>query len=97
METLTPWGVAHKCLQTTTLQDYIIPADTIIVTNLAAMHSDKDFWGDPELFRPERFLSDDGKNLGKDWSLPFGFGMILLYTLVTFHLILLYFVVMFNF
>ncbi|KAK0092808.1 hypothetical protein PV326_000549 [Microctonus aethiopoides] len=74
METLTPWSVAHKCLQTTTLQDYIIPVDTIIVTNLSAMHSDKDFWGDPEVFRPERFLSDDGKNLGKDWSLPFGFG-----------------------
>jgi len=37
------------------------------------MHHDPDLWGDPEIFRPERFLKEDGQ-LAKDISLPFGFG-----------------------
>nr|UEN71137.1 cytochrome P450 4AV17 [Meteorus pulchricornis] len=73
IEPLTPWSVAHKCVETTTLQNYTISAGTIIITNLAAMHSDEEFWGDPDIFRPERFLDDNSK-LGKDWTLPFGFG-----------------------
>ncbi|XP_036150628.1 probable cytochrome P450 304a1 [Monomorium pharaonis] len=37
------------------------------------MHHDPDLWGDPEVFRPERFLKEDGQ-LAKDFSLPFSFG-----------------------
>lgn len=35
---------------------------------------DKDLWGDPEVFRPERFLDESGQLKKKDWSLPFGAG-----------------------
>lgn len=74
METLTPWSVAHRCTETTTLQNYTIPTDTIMITNLSAMHMDPAVWGDPNTFRPDRFLTADQSQLGKDWSLPFGFG-----------------------
>lgn len=73
IETLTPLSVAHKNVTKTTLGGYEIPANTPIFTNLAAMHHDPDMWGDPEVFRPERFLREDGQ-LAKDLSLPFGFG-----------------------
>ena len=35
---------------------------------------DKKFWGDPENFRPSRFLSKDGKFEKKEQFIPFGFG-----------------------
>lgn len=72
-ETLTPLSVFHKSIRNTTLQGYFIPAGTVMINNLAAMNHDPDLWGDPENFRPERFLTDDGR-LNKDISFPFGIG-----------------------
>ncbi|XP_015113890.1 probable cytochrome P450 304a1 [Diachasma alloeum] len=73
METLTPMGVLHRCVENTTLRGYDIPVNTVMITNLAAMHNDPDFWGDPENFRPERFLDKNGQPV-KDFTLPFGLG-----------------------
>lgn len=35
---------------------------------------DKQHWGDPEVFRPERFLNDAGKIINDSWLIPFGIG-----------------------
>ncbi|KAI4491407.1 hypothetical protein M0804_002799 [Polistes exclamans] len=72
-ETITPLGVGHRATKDTTFQGYFIPANTTMITNFAEMNNDPDFWGDPENFRPERFLNDDGQ-LNKDFTLPFGAG-----------------------
>jgi cytochrome P450 len=48
---------------------YDIPKDTLIVPNLYSVHHNPDVWGDPENFRPERFLSPDGKTVQKHESL----------------------------
>ncbi|XP_023163518.2 probable cytochrome P450 304a1 [Drosophila hydei] len=75
IETLVPSDVPHKALEDTELMGYHIPKDTIVLPSLYAMHLDKRMWKDPENFRPERFLDDDGKLcLKKDVSLPFGAG-----------------------
>ncbi|EFN65051.1 Probable cytochrome P450 304a1 [Camponotus floridanus] len=73
IETLAPLGIIHRTTKKTTLGGYEIPANIPIITNLAAMNNDPDMWGDPENFRPERFLKEDGQ-LSKDLTLPFGFG-----------------------
>ncbi|XP_071566707.1 probable cytochrome P450 304a1 [Temnothorax nylanderi] len=73
LETVAPLSTAHRCKEKTTLGGYEIPANTTVFTNLAAMHHDPDLWDEPEIFRPERFLKEDGQ-LGKDTSLPFGAG-----------------------
>ncbi len=44
----------------TTVCGVTIPAKTQLMCNLWGMHHDKDFWGDPEQFRPERFLDQQG-------------------------------------
>ena len=43
--------------------------------NIWAIHMDKEAWGDPEVFRPERFLKEDG-TMGPRISswLPFSTG-----------------------
>jgi cytochrome P450 len=47
--------------------------DTVVIVNAWSFHNDPNFWGDPEVFHPERFL-DKGQLLKKDYSLPFGAG-----------------------
>lgn len=37
---------------------------------------DKSRWGDPENFRPERFLDSDGQIIQNDWFIPFGQGSL---------------------
>lgn len=38
---------------------------------------DKEHWGDPETFRPERFLDTKGNIIQDDWLIPFGLGKLL--------------------
>lgn len=72
--TLVPFGVLHKTTKKTTLSGFDLAKDTIVVTNLSGLHTDVDLWGDPDNFRPERFLNENGQ-LCKDLTFPFGFGM----------------------
>ena len=44
----------------TTLCGITIPANTQFFTNAWSIHYDRAFWGDPENFRPERFLDETG-------------------------------------
>ncbi|XP_058056096.1 uncharacterized protein LOC131207498 [Anopheles bellator] len=75
IDTLVPSGVAHRAQSDTTLQGYELPKDCFLLIGMDAMHNQKEYWGDPETFRPERFLDDAGKLcLAKDMSLPFGAG-----------------------
>ncbi len=51
--------------------------DALLYYNIHKFHTDPDYWGDPETFRPGRFLADvDGKTKLKkfDRFIPFGFG-----------------------
>ncbi|KAH8243800.1 hypothetical protein KR032_010219 [Drosophila birchii] len=75
IETLVPSDVPHKAMEDTKLMGYQIPKDTIVIPSLYAFHSDARIWSDPEQFRPERFLDQEGKlSLKLDVSLPFGAG-----------------------
>jgi len=47
--------------------------NTMLVTGLYSYHNDPDVWGDPHIYRPERFLNENGQ-LKKDLTLPFGAG-----------------------
>lgn len=57
--------------------------DTLLFTNLHGAHFDKKIWGDPENFRPERFIDEKtGLLKKKDYSLPFGAGTIYFYNFI---------------
>uniref|UniRef100_A0A182PZA7 Uncharacterized protein n=1 Tax=Anopheles epiroticus TaxID=199890 RepID=A0A182PZA7_9DIPT len=75
IDTLVPSGIAHRVQEDTTLRGYELPKDTLVIVGLDAIHNQKEYWGDPECFRPERFLDESGKLcLAKDLSVPFGAG-----------------------
>ena len=72
---ITAAGVMHTCHEDAKIHGYDIPAGTWIMPNIVAIHNDPKTWGDPENFRPERFLSDDGKTVKKNENLlPFSLG-----------------------
>ncbi|XP_069160827.1 methyl farnesoate epoxidase [Procambarus clarkii] len=69
-----PLTVPHKALRDTTLQGHRIPAGTMMMNNLYSIHMDPGYWGDPETFRPERFINADGSLRREERLIPFGKG-----------------------
>jgi len=54
----------------------LIFQNTALIPNIYAAHFCKSTWGDPHLFRPERFLTSSGEINQKvaDLVIPFGGG-----------------------
>ncbi|GFO26578.1 cytochrome p450 ii f2-like protein ii [Plakobranchus ocellatus] len=64
----------RKVTQSFDFMGYTIPKDSLIILNIhSALHDTKP-WGDPDKFRPERFLNADGKLIDFKEFLPFGLG-----------------------
>jgi len=66
---ILPVGVPHRAMEDAEFHGYRIPKGTVVMSNIWAVHFDPDIWGDPEVFRPERFLSRDGLTLQKNENL----------------------------
>lgn len=80
-----------------TIDDYVIPKGTSLYGNQWCVHHDEKVWGDPWVFRPERFLQGDGRVLPMDHELrsryfmPFGIGnRSCMGVTTTFHRMFLY-------
>jgi len=72
---LTPVGVPHAVTEDVEFHGYFIPKGTALYASIYSTHHDPEVWGDPENFRPERFLSKDGTRAERHESLiPFSTG-----------------------
>lgn len=68
-------GIQHCAMTEKMVGGYLVPKDAWILINMYYVHHNPDIWGDPENFRPERFLSPDGKRVIKHKALiPFQLG-----------------------
>ncbi|GFT19233.1 cytochrome P450 2J6 [Nephila pilipes] len=77
-KTIVPLGVAHRTSEDTKIGGYHIPKDTNVMANIYALHNDPKYWKDPETFKPERFLHEDGSSIMRrlDSYAPFSVGSI---------------------
>nr|CAD7571450.1 unnamed protein product [Timema californicum] len=71
---IAPICALHRATKDTQLEGYSIPKDTLLIPSLWTLMHDKEHWGDPEVFRPQRFLDTEGKFVKDDWMIPFGMG-----------------------
>ncbi|ESK83160.1 cytochrome p450 [Moniliophthora roreri MCA 2997] len=56
-----PMSIFHASLEDDTYEGYFIPKNSYVIPNVLAMNHDAETYGpNPEEFRPERFLNDDG-------------------------------------
>ncbi|XP_022111323.1 steroid 17-alpha-hydroxylase/17,20 lyase-like isoform X2 [Acanthaster planci] len=74
--TVAPTGLPHAVMEDTTLAGYDIPKGTTVMIDILALHNDTKEWNEPEKFKPERFLDDNGQLLSKlpESFLPFSAG-----------------------
>jgi len=57
---VAPVPVPRSATKDVEIRDYIIPKGTILFYNLHAIYNDNNYWQDPQVFRPERFLNENG-------------------------------------
>ncbi|KAK7103405.1 steroid 17-alpha-hydroxylase/17,20 lyase-like [Littorina saxatilis] len=70
-----PLSVPRKTLCDTTVGGYEVPKDTMVLVNLWAVMNDPDKWSEPEKFKPERFLDEQGNLMPKpEGWIPFSVG-----------------------
>ena len=56
---IVPMGLPHKTIVECSVGGHPLPSGTTVVPLLYAQLHDKEIWGDPEVFRPERFLDPE--------------------------------------
>ncbi|CRK95079.1 CLUMA_CG008557, isoform A, partial [Clunio marinus] len=71
---VAPLSGPRRVLRTCELRGYRIPKDTTVLISLKSVHMDPEFWKDPEVFRPERFLDENMKIHNVERLIPFAIG-----------------------
>lgn len=72
---VAPLGSPHTMLSNLVFYGYHLPVGTIVFANMYAVHHNPQIWGDPENFRPERFLKADKTKVVRNKAfIPFGEG-----------------------
>ncbi|KIJ27205.1 hypothetical protein M422DRAFT_191307, partial [Sphaerobolus stellatus SS14] len=69
-----PMGVAHTATQDDVYEGYLIPEGATIMSNIWAMTHDPTKYSEPDVFKPERFLTSKGTLNDDNTILTFGFG-----------------------
>ncbi len=74
------WIIARTTIEDIVVEGWPIPAGSAIITSQFAMQRDPRYWPQAHLFRPERWLTDDGQfsekapGMPKGAWFPFGYG-----------------------
>ncbi|CAL1709874.1 unnamed protein product [Somion occarium] len=75
---ITPLGLARRAVEDDVYQGYLIPAGSIVMTNVWAMNHDTRIYENPTEFIPERYLTEDGDDYNPQYTRTgthaYGFG-----------------------
>lgn len=73
MVTIGALSIFHSTTQAIPdFHGYSLPKDCIVFGNLWEFHHSREIWGDPENFRPERFLSPKSKEASEVYVFSMG-------------------------
>jgi cytochrome P450 len=68
------WTQGRRAIDAFDLDGYRLPAGTLLMFSQWVIHRLPDIWGDPDTYRPERWLSDETSALPQWAYFPFGAG-----------------------
>jgi cytochrome P450 len=68
------WTQGRRAIDAFDLEGYHFPAGTVAIFSQWVIHNLPDIWGDPEVFRPERWDPANGQKLPQFAYFPFGGG-----------------------
>lgn len=71
---IVPMSGPRRVLKPTKLGDYYLPKNTTVLIGIETVNMDKEYWGDPDNFRPERFLDENNKLCNTERLVSFGQG-----------------------
>lgn len=74
MYNIVPISGPRRVLKPTMLDGYYLPKNTTVLMGLETVNMDKDYWVDPDVFRPERFLDANNKICNTERLVAFGQG-----------------------
>ncbi|XP_073541418.1 steroid 17-alpha-hydroxylase/17,20 lyase isoform X2 [Phyllobates terribilis] len=74
---VSPLLIPHVAMKDTSIGEYTIPKEARVVINLWSLHHDEKEWVNPDDFKPDRFLDENGHRLYSPSQsyLPFGAGI----------------------
>lgn len=67
-------SIMHRLTQQVDVGGFILPKDTLFISNLKLFMMDPQLWTDPEKFLPERFLDENKKFFRPEHFVPLGHG-----------------------
>ncbi|KAK2703313.1 hypothetical protein QYM36_018226, partial [Artemia franciscana] len=73
MSNVAPFTPPHQASEDVELNGYTIKKGSSVLFSMYSIHMDKAYWGDPEFFRPERFVNSDGAVKKEPRLIPFGY------------------------
>ncbi|TRY81001.1 hypothetical protein TCAL_13811 [Tigriopus californicus] len=68
------YAVPHATTEDVMVQGYDLPKDTVVYANVWHVMHNSDYWREPAVFHPERFLDRDGKFRKDERCIPFMLG-----------------------
>ncbi|XP_060027003.1 cytochrome P450 2E1 isoform X2 [Erinaceus europaeus] len=71
---LVPSNLPHEATRDTVYRGYVIPKGTVVIPTLDSLLYDKQEFPDPEHFKPEHFLNENGKFKYSDYFKAFSAG-----------------------
>lgn len=74
--TAGPFGLPRLTADDVVVDGIFIPKNTVVLFNIWAVHNDTAYWKEPELFKPSRYLNEDGSIMDRKplHLIPFSIG-----------------------
>ncbi|XP_039248907.2 cytochrome P450 2J6-like [Styela clava] len=71
---VAPLSVPRRTTCDVEINGYVIPKDSQVITNYWCVHNNPDVFVQPHEFKPERFISPEGKFIASKHVMPFSIG-----------------------